>query len=70
MTSVPLGLIYPALLHLKACARTRKQKAADIILIAFGAIATVYTTVQTVSCCPNALATAKAAADFRCSMLS
>ena len=46
--SVPLGLIYPALLHLKACARSRKQKAADIALIVFGAVATIYTTKQTV----------------------
>ncbi|GAA5989024.1 hypothetical protein JCM10908_006275 [Rhodotorula pacifica] len=48
LACVPLGLIYPALLHLKACARTRKQKAADIALIVFGAVATIYTTKQTI----------------------
>ncbi|KWU43886.1 hypothetical protein RHOSPDRAFT_18832 [Rhodotorula sp. JG-1b] len=48
LACVPLGLIYPALLHLKACARSRKQKAADIALIVFGAVATIYTTKQTV----------------------
>lgn len=47
--SVPLGLIYPALLHLKACAQTRRQKVADVALIAFGVAATLYTSVQTVS---------------------
>ncbi|GAA5872046.1 hypothetical protein JCM3774_006591 [Rhodotorula dairenensis] len=48
LACVPLGLIYPALLHVKACARTRMQKAADIALIIFGAVATVYTTKQTI----------------------
>lgn len=46
--SVPLCYIYPAMLHYRACAKTRKQKAADIALGVFGAIAAVYTTVQTV----------------------
>ncbi|TFY78598.1 hypothetical protein EWM64_g5412 [Hericium alpestre] len=45
---VPLCYVYPALLHYKACAKTRKQKAADIALFVFGAAAAVYTTVQTV----------------------
>lgn len=36
------------MLHYKACARTRKQKAADIALMVFGMAAAVYTTVQTV----------------------
>lgn len=44
---VPLGLVYPPMLHYKACARTRKEKAADIALAVFGVLATAYTTVQT-----------------------
>lgn len=41
------------MLHYKACARTRKQKVADIALMVFGLIAAAYTTVQTVRvrCC-------------------
>ena len=46
--SVPLCYVYPAMLHYKACARTRKQKMADIALMIFGTAAAVYTTVQTV----------------------
>lgn len=38
-----------ALLHYKACARTRKQKFLDLALLVFGLFATVYTTSQTVS---------------------
>lgn len=45
--SVPLCYVYPAMLHYKACARTRKQKAADIALMIFGMTAALYTTVQT-----------------------
>jgi len=44
---VPLCYVYPAMLHYKACARTWKQKAADIALGVFGIIAAVYTTAQT-----------------------
>jgi proton-coupled amino acid transporter len=44
---VPLCYVYPAMLHYKACSRTRKQKAADIALIIFGLIAAAYTTAQT-----------------------
>jgi len=44
---VPLCYVYPAMLHYKACSRTRKQKAADIALIIFGLIAAAYTTMQT-----------------------
>ncbi|KAG5637485.1 hypothetical protein H0H81_004408 [Sphagnurus paluster] len=44
---VPLCYVYPAMLHYRACARTRRQKLADIALIIFGSIAFVYTTVQT-----------------------
>ncbi|KAI0685968.1 transmembrane amino acid transporter protein-domain-containing protein [Cytidiella melzeri] len=45
---VPLCYVYPAMLHYKACARTRKQKIADIALMVFGMIAAAYTTAQTV----------------------
>jgi proton-coupled amino acid transporter len=45
--SVPLCYVYPAMLHYRACSRTRKQKAADIALIIFGLIAATYTTIQT-----------------------
>ena len=45
--SVPLCLVYPAMLHYKACARSRKQQVADIGLIVFGMGAAVFTTVQT-----------------------
>jgi len=45
---VPLCYIYPAMLHYRACARTRKQKIADIALMVFGFVAAVYTTVQTI----------------------
>lgn len=37
------------MLHYKACARTWKQKAADITLGVFGVVAAIYTTVQTVA---------------------
>lgn len=36
------------MLHYKACARTRKQKIADIALMVFGLGAAAYTTIQTV----------------------
>ncbi|EIN09975.1 hypothetical protein PUNSTDRAFT_86492 [Punctularia strigosozonata HHB-11173 SS5] len=45
---VPLCYVYPAMLHLKACARTRRQKIADWVLIVFGIVAAVYSTAQTV----------------------
>ncbi|KAI0267692.1 transmembrane amino acid transporter protein-domain-containing protein [Gloeopeniophorella convolvens] len=45
---VPLCYVYPAMLHYKACAHTRKQKAADIALGVFGVVAAVYTSVQTI----------------------
>lgn len=35
------------MLHYKAVSRTRKQKLADIVLIIFGFVAAVYTTIQT-----------------------
>jgi hypothetical protein len=37
------------MLHYKACARTWKQKAADIALGIFGVAAAIYTTAQTIS---------------------
>jgi proton-coupled amino acid transporter len=37
------------MLHYRACARTRTQKLADIVLVAFGVFATLYTTLQTIS---------------------
>lgn len=46
--SVPLCFLYPAMLHYRACAKTRKQKIADIALGVFGIVAAVYTTVQTI----------------------
>ncbi|KAI0696288.1 transmembrane amino acid transporter protein-domain-containing protein [Cerioporus squamosus] len=45
---VPLCYVYPAMLHYKACARTRRQKAIDIALMIFGTIAATYTTIQTI----------------------
>jgi len=39
------------MLHYKACARTRKEKAADIALVVFGVLATAYTTAQTLKVC-------------------
>ncbi|KAF8525908.1 transmembrane amino acid transporter protein-domain-containing protein [Hysterangium stoloniferum] len=44
---VPLCYVYPPMLHYKACARTRTQKAADIALIVFGTVAAIFTTIQT-----------------------
>jgi len=45
---VPLCYVYPAMLHYKACARTRKQKMADIAMVVFGLIVAAYTTIQTI----------------------
>lgn len=36
------------MLHLKACAKTRSQRLADYLMIAFGVIATVYTSIGTI----------------------
>ncbi|KAF9048555.1 transmembrane amino acid transporter protein-domain-containing protein [Panaeolus papilionaceus] len=44
---VPLCYVYPAMLHYRACSRTRKQKLADIALIIFGLCAAAYTSIQT-----------------------
>lgn len=46
--SIPLCFIYPAMLHLKACAYTRRQRWADYTMIAFGIVATAYTSVGTI----------------------
>jgi len=48
MISVPLCYVYPAMLHLKAVARTRRQKISDWALIVFGLVAAAYTTIQTI----------------------
>lgn len=48
LSSVPLCFIYPPLLHLRARAKTRTQRAADYALLAFGVVTTVYTSVQTI----------------------
>ncbi|GAA5974316.1 hypothetical protein JCM11641_006731 [Rhodosporidiobolus odoratus] len=48
LACVPLGLVYPALLHYKACARTRKQRIIDISLMIFGVLCAIYTTSQTI----------------------
>lgn len=48
LACVPLCFCYPAMLHYKACAKTRWQKAIDITLVSFGFIMAVYTSVQTV----------------------
>ncbi|PFH53134.1 hypothetical protein AMATHDRAFT_73660 [Amanita thiersii Skay4041] len=45
---VPLCYVYPAMLHYKACADTRRKKIADIAMIIFGLAAAAYTTIQTV----------------------
>ncbi|KAJ5309026.1 hypothetical protein PENANT_c020G06764 [Penicillium antarcticum] len=45
---VPLIYVYPPLLHLRACARSKRQAIADVTLAAFGAICCVYTTSLTI----------------------
>ncbi|PPQ69177.1 hypothetical protein CVT24_000025 [Panaeolus cyanescens] len=44
---VPLCYVYPAMLHYRACSRTRKQKLADISMIVFGLCVAAYTSIQT-----------------------
>lgn len=46
---VPLCFCYPAMLHYKACAKSRTQKAIDIVLVLFGVAMAIYTSIQTVS---------------------
>ncbi|KAJ5812135.1 hypothetical protein N7474_008436 [Penicillium riverlandense] len=45
---VPLIYVYPPLLHLRACARSRKQAIADVVLAGFGVICCIYTTTLTI----------------------
>ncbi|KAL4873240.1 hypothetical protein BDV12DRAFT_99186 [Aspergillus spectabilis] len=45
---VPLIYVYPPLLHLKACARTRRQKFSDIALSCLGVVSCIYTTALTI----------------------
>jgi solute carrier family 36 (proton-coupled amino acid transporter) len=45
---VPLVYVYPPMLHLKAVARTTRQRVIDYLIIVFGAVGCVYTTVLTV----------------------
>jgi hypothetical protein len=51
---VPLCYVYPPMLHLRACARSRRQRVADWALIVFGIVAAVYTTAQTLAVSPCA----------------
>ncbi|KOS47098.1 hypothetical protein ACN38_g1948 [Penicillium nordicum] len=44
---VPLIYVYPPLLHLRACARSKRQAIADMALAVFGAVCCVYTTYLT-----------------------
>ncbi|KAI9370765.1 transmembrane amino acid transporter protein-domain-containing protein [Aspergillus egyptiacus] len=44
---VPLIYVYPPLLHLRACAQSRRQKIADITLACFGVVSCIYTTALT-----------------------
>ena len=46
--SVPLCFVYPAMLHLKAVAKTRRQILVDRLMIIFGSGAAIFTTVQTI----------------------
>ena len=46
--SVPLCFVYPAMLHLRAVAKTRGQILADQLMIIFGSAAFIFTTVQTI----------------------
>jgi len=49
--SIPLCYVYPSMVHLRACARNRKQKAVDYAMIVFGIVCCVYTSVQTLKVC-------------------
>ncbi|KAJ5860818.1 uncharacterized protein N7529_008128 [Penicillium soppii] len=44
---VPLIYVYPPLLHLRACARSKRQAIADVTLAVFGTICCIYTTFLT-----------------------
>ena len=43
--------VYPAMLHYRACARTKVDKLKDIAMIIFGMVVFVYTTVETIRVC-------------------
>ncbi|KAG8908140.1 neutral amino acid transporter [Tulasnella sp. 403] len=45
---IPLCFIYPAMLHLRACAKTRRERLIDWLMIIFGVVATIYTSVGTI----------------------
>ncbi|KAF2098942.1 transmembrane amino acid transporter [Rhizodiscina lignyota] len=45
---IPLVYIYPPMLHYRGVSRTRNQRIADIVLIIFGCVGMVYTTVMTI----------------------
>ncbi|EAW10244.1 putative amino acid transporter [Aspergillus clavatus NRRL 1] len=45
---VPLIYVYPPLLHLKACAQSRRQQIADIALACLGVVSCIYTTTLTI----------------------
>ncbi|KAG7089222.1 hypothetical protein E1B28_010923 [Marasmius oreades] len=45
---VPLCYVYPAMLHYRACAKTRRQKVADIAMMTFGMLVAVFTSIQTI----------------------
>ena len=44
LTCTPIAFTFPALFHLKACAKTPGQKAFDLIIIAFSLVIQVYCT--------------------------
>ena len=48
LPSVPLCFVYPAMLHLRAVAKTRRQIVVDWLMIIFGSGAAIFTTVQTI----------------------
>ncbi|KAG8851344.1 neutral amino acid transporter [Tulasnella sp. 330] len=45
---IPLCFVYPAMLHLRAVSKTRRQRWADYAMIFFGLAATVYTSIGTI----------------------
>ncbi|KAJ7592845.1 vacuolar amino acid transporter 4 [Mycena floridula] len=45
---VPLCYVYPAMLHYRAVAHTRKEKLKDLAMIVFGLVAAAYTSIQTI----------------------
>ena len=47
-SSIPLCFIYPPMLHLRACAKTRTAIALDWALLVFGIGICAFTTVQTI----------------------